>query len=43
VAAIDTVDTTTGSGPAVRKEVTNGEVELGPFATAVAVVGSAAD
>ncbi|MGV9928738.1 hypothetical protein [Nocardia rhamnosiphila] len=43
VAAIDTVDTTTGSGPALRKQVTNGEVELGPFATAVAVVDTAAD
>ncbi|WP_327148077.1 hypothetical protein [Nocardia sp. NBC_01329] len=43
VDAITTVDTTTGSGPAETRPVVNGEVELGPFATAVATVGIAAD
>ncbi|GGL32936.1 hypothetical protein [Nocardia jinanensis] len=43
VASIRTVDTSTGAGPAVTRPVDNGEVELGPFATAVAFVEPAAD
>ncbi|WP_280463900.1 hypothetical protein [Nocardia carnea] len=43
VRTISTIDTTTGDGPAVTRHVENGEVELGPFATAVATVEPAAD
>ncbi|NKY35011.1 hypothetical protein HGA13_18315 [Nocardia speluncae] len=43
VRTISTVDTTTGDGPAVTRPVRDGEVELGPFATAVATIDSAAD
>ncbi|MGW5384132.1 hypothetical protein [Nocardia sp. NPDC003963] len=43
VANIHTVDTSTGADPAVTRPVEDGEVELGPFATAVAIVEPAAD
>ncbi|WP_459549605.1 hypothetical protein [Nocardia sp. X0981] len=43
VDTIIAIDTSTGAGPAVTRPVENGMAELGPFATAVAVVRAGGD